>query len=173
MALMLFLAAALGFSDLAAPRVERLRRSPVDAAADLDEAARLLLVAVSSGMPLATALVSVSAGISGPIADQFAEVARRSRLTGMSRGLLDAGPEVAPLAAMLARAHVSGASVTKTLQAFLEARRRVAVFDAIGRARRLGVALVLPLTLLLLPGFGLVVFGPFIAGNLAEFLGGG
>jgi hypothetical protein len=168
-----FLVAALAFLGIAAPGLRLWHRPPVEEASDLDQVARLLLVAVSSGMPLATALRAVSGGLAGPIAYQVAEVARVARLTGMSRGLLDAPPDLQPLAVMLARAHVSGASVAKTLQAFLDARRRVAVFDAIGRGRRLGVVLVLPLTLLLLPGFGLVMFGPFIAGHLGEFLGGG
>jgi pilus assembly protein TadC len=169
MALIGALVAAVLVSGLS-PRFVLRWRGLQQEAWSLDQVARLMLVAVSSGMPLATALRATSNAMSGPVARQMDAVARRALLVGTGRALIDAPPELQPLAAMLARAQVSGASVAGALEAFLEARRRAAVFEAVARARRLGIALVIPLTLLLLPGFGLVLFGPYVAEHLGGFL---
>lgn len=169
MALIGALVAVVLASGLSPRFVLRWRTSPEEGP-NLDQVARLMLVAVSSGMPLATALRAASDATSGPIARQMDAVARRAFLVGTGRALIDAPPELQPLAAMLARAQVSGASVAGALEAFLEARRRAAVFQAVAQARRLGIALIIPLTLLLLPGFGLVLFGPYVAEHLGGFL---
>jgi pilus assembly protein TadC len=93
---------------------------------------------------------------------------RLARIDGLESALLRAPEQLRPLATSLAQAHASGAPIRPSLEAFLDRRRRQRVAEAVARARRLGVVLVAPLALLLLPGFILLMFGPLVADNLVD-----
>lgn len=138
----------------------------------LEDVARLLLVAGSAGLTLGASLLLVAEQVPGDMGSAVRSVTRRARVSGLSRALLDAPAALHPLASMLARAQVSGSSVTATLEVFVERSRRAAVAAAVARAKRAGVLLVIPLSLLLLPGFGLVLFGPYLLRHLEYLLGG-
>lgn len=124
--------------------------------------ARLLLVCVNSGLPLGTALSRVADNVDDRNGE-LDRLVRRAALVGLERALLDVTESsLEPLAFSLAHAQVSGSSLTGVLSAFIERSRRDHLARSIANARRAGVLLVVPLALMLLPGFVLLVFGPFV-----------
>lgn len=66
--------------------------------------------------------------------------------------------------------HRSGTSVTKDLELLVAETRRAQQFDALTRARRLPVKLLLPLVLCVLPAFVLVAIVPLVVSGAAAFV---
>lgn len=157
----ILLAAAIAFGRL--PLRPSIEREPDSTVADL---ARLLIVAVSGGMPLGSALERVAPMLSGPLGERVRDVLRRARRVGLTSALL-AG-DLGPLGAALARANSTGASVIRTLHAHLAAADARRVTDALERARTAPVKLMAPLVCLLLPGFVLLVVGPGLADQFMD-----
>ena len=151
-------------------RIPAVRRRPLSCAIDLDGVARLLLLSTAAGLPLGAALSAVAVAGQGPVLDDVRAIVRMARIDGLEPALLRAPERISPLAASLAHAHTSGAPLRPSLEAFLDRRRRQRVAEAVARARRLGVVLVAPLALLLLPGFVLLVFGPVVVDNLTDLM---
>lgn len=147
-------------------RLPATRRRSRESGVDLDGVVRLLALASSAGLPLGAALVEITRRMSGGVIDDLRSVVRAAKTEGLTQALLRSPESLRLLAPSLAHAHTAGAPVGATLDAFLERRRRHQVAVAVARARRLGVLLVIPLALMLLPGFILLVFGPFVMDNL-------
>lgn len=133
------------------PRLRRRRAVEVDG---VDVAARLLVL-VGAGLPLISALHEVSASAPG-----LDGVVRRSRRVGSVAALAAAQGPMGPLLRRLADAAASGAPPEPAIRAYIDMERRRRHTLAVERARRLPVRLMIPMTLLLLPGFVLMVYGP-------------
>ena len=71
---------------------------------------------------------------------------------------------LASLAAILDRSRELGAPAAESLRAFAQWRDEVAVNSFEAQMRRAPVRMVLPLTLCILPGFGLLALAPFLRG---------
>lgn len=143
----------------------RLRR-PCGAAPDPMELAARLLVLIGAGLPLTTAL-EVAAG-SEP---HLEPLARRARRLGSAAALASAQGEFAPLLRRLAHASASGSPPEPALRAYIEMERRRRQTEAVERARRLPVRLMVPMTLLVLPGFVVLVYGPAFIDLVTSLLG--
>ncbi|HJR93781.1 MAG TPA: type II secretion system F family protein [Acidimicrobiia bacterium] len=144
----------------------RVRRRQVRPSPDVVRLGSVLLVLVGSGMPLITALSVAAEG------DPATEaVVRRSRRLGTAAALAGASGPLAPLLHRLANAAVSGAAPEQAIRAFIDAERRRRHTEAVERARRLPVRLMIPLTLLVLPGFVLMVYGPAFISLTHDLLG--
>jgi tight adherence protein B len=76
-----------------------------------------------------------------------------------------------PLFARLALAQASGAPMTEAVTAFLAEFRAQRRMEAVTRMRRLPVTLMLPLGLLILPGFVVLFAGPIVVRSLADVFG--
>jgi type II secretory pathway component PulF len=125
-----------------------------------------LLVLVGAGLPLVAAL-EAAAG-SEP---EVAELVRRSRRLGTVGALTGAGGPLAPLLRRLADAASSGSPLEPTIRAFIEGERRRRHTRAVERARRLPVQLMIPMTLLVLPGFVVMVYGPAMIDMVLRLVG--
>lgn len=170
MVLMALLVSALLAGSLRWHPVHPRRRRPRHQI-DVLLVARLLTLAISAGHPLGTALQDVRARLPESARPAVDDVLARARSAGLARSLAETTGPLDELAGRLARAHITGASVAPVLDAYValvqDARRARAVEDA----RTIGVKLILPLTLLLLPGFIALVIAPFVLEQLDGLLG--
>jgi len=134
-------------------------------------AALLLAAAVRGGASLWTALerialASVTDGGEGPRPPDL-DVARRRVHLGMSWSeslSRDADPDVAALGLTLRNAEELGVPVADALDRFAAAARSAAAARFEAAARRAPVKMIVPLTTCVLPGFCLLVLGPFLRG---------
>jgi len=152
--------AALALAEVA---IRRPRRSPPS---DPVGVAARLLVLVGAGLPLVAAL-ETAAGFD----PEVAEVVRRSRRLGAPGALAGAGGPLSPLLRRLADAASSGSPLEPTIRAFMDGERRRRHTRAVERARRLPVRLMIPMTLLVLPGFVVMVYGPALIDIVRELVG--
>src|SRR5690606_16180536 len=97
--------------------------------------------------------------VTGEVGAAVRRVVRSARTDGWGPALI-AATELGSLAPALARAHTSGAPLAQTLEAHLTAHTAERVAAALERARTAPVRLMVPLALLLLPGFTALVVGP-------------
>ena len=71
----------------------------------------------------------------------------------------------------LGEAAASGAPLEPAIRAYIDGERRHRHTGAIERARRLPVRLMIPMTLLVLPGFVVMVYGPAVVALVADLIG--
>ncbi len=142
-------------------RSERLagRRAAETEVVDL---ARFLLVGVGAGWSLDESLRRARQQLVTSLGEEVDEVLRGGRVDGLAASLAATEGAGVRLFRMLARSHLGGVPLDRSLSAFVHQavdRRRGELTE---RARRLPVRMVIPLTLLMLPGFVLVVAGPAV-----------
>jgi pilus assembly protein TadC len=133
-------------------------------ALELPIAVEVLASCLSIGASQQLALRAVADGLGGPLADDFSRVA----------GALGVGADVAEawslvpssdlrsLAAVLSRAHVTGAPVAPQLWSLADQHRQQARVVAMDAARTLGVRSTGPLGLCFLPAFVLIAVVPLV-----------
>jgi hypothetical protein len=139
---------------------------------DMATVGRVVLVALTGGLPLPMALELAIPEIGRTIGNEVTTVLRASRLEGMAVALSSSsGSLTRPLFSRLALAQSSGAPMTEAVAAFLAESRAIRRAEAISRMRRLPVTLMLPLGLLILPGFIVLFAGPIILRSLADVFG--
>lgn len=143
----------------------RRRRRP-HPVVDPVEAATVALVLVGAGWPPINAIAGAAAGD-----PEVAAVARRARRLGAAAALASADGPLAPLLRRLADAAVSGAPAQPAIRAYIETEHRRRHVSAVERARRLPVRMMVPMALLVLPGFVLMVYGPALLGLVADLVG--
>lgn len=134
---------------------------------DLADLTRLLAIAAAAGLPLGAALEAAERELEGPLAGATGDVVRAARTRGLTAALL-AAPALGPLGPALARAHAAGAPLAQTLEAHLAAHRTERTAVALERARTAPVRIMVPLALLLLPGFTALVVGPTLLDHLLD-----
>ena len=151
----------------------RLWRRPrgTDISADLVDFVTLLSIAVGAGVSLSTGLELACREVGGVVRAEVEDLLRRSRLRGLAPALLEVDGALGPLAGHLARAQVSGASVATALDAYVTTMRADERSRHAERARTLPVRLIIPVSLLLLPGFVALVLGPVILDQVGGFAG--
>lgn len=135
--------------------------------------ARLLALAVSAGRPLGRAFEDVRSRLSDVDRSVIDDLVVRASQIGLARALVETTGPLADLAERLAKTQVTGAPVAPALDAYISLVHDTRRARAIEEARLIGVKLVLPLTLLLLPGFIALVIAPFVFEQLDGLLGGG
>ena len=72
----------------------------------------------------------------------------------------------------MAGAHSSGSSLVRAVVTHVENLHSQRRMEALSRIRSLSVTLAVPLTLLIVPGFLLVMVGPSVASRVTEMLSG-
>jgi pilus assembly protein TadC len=87
---------------------------------------------------------------------------------GTAAALAGSKGRLADLGRVAAGAAVSGAPIAAAVTAYSRTRRHADHAKALERARRLPVRLLLPLALLILPGFVLLAVGPAVLEGLAR-----
>ena len=163
--------AAAAFLVIAVGRFRRAAKASGVVAAEREacfEASELVALGLAGGLSVAAAH-EIALTHSAPEA--------HSALGRLVASMRDRGARVAmteddgPLAAssqVLAAATFSGAPALPALESYLEVEAHRRHTERVEAARKLPVRLLLPLTLLVLPGFVLLTVGPTVIGSLAR-----
>lgn len=163
-------AAAVGLVCRFLCRIRHRKRPPTSE--DVIAFGRLLVVPLTGGMSLANALTMASREAHPQLRDEVARLLRRSRQDGMAAALAGSGGLLGELFRRVAGAHSSGTSPVRSVLTHVESLHSQVRMESLSRIRSLPVTLAVPLTLLIVPGFLLVLVGPSVVSRLAEMLGG-
>ncbi len=151
----------------------RFRSRPKSAGAEeVISFGRLLVVPLTAGVSLANALVMASGEAHPQLRAEVSRTLRRSRQEGLARALAESVGLLGELFGRMAGAHSSGASLVSAVLTHVENLHSQTRMESLSRIRSLPVTLAVPLTLLIVPGFLLVLVGPPVVSRLAEMLGG-
>lgn len=129
----------------------------------------LLLVELRSGLSVLAALIEVSAAV--PRYQSLRTVSRVARVSGLVAALPYADDRLRPVVAQLARSQRSGASLSGSVRRMLESELASDRSRRIARARTLPVRLMIPVTLLMLPGLILLLYAPSLLGMFEDLTG--
>ncbi len=132
--------------------------------ADVTVLAELTLLGLSAGLTFAAALAAASRHVSSDLAGEVRQVLRRGRATGLTAALEQGAGGAVRLYRMAGRAVATGAPLLPAVAAFVDERRHADHAARLAAARRLPVRLLLPLALLILPGFVVLTAGPALLG---------
>lgn len=118
----------------------------------------LLLVELRSGSSVLAALQSAAARLPGYSA--IRRVARVATVSGLVAAISVSDESLRPVVAQLARSQRSGSSLASTVMAMIEQDLARSRAEKLTRARTLPVRLMIPVTLLMLPGLLLLLYAP-------------
>lgn len=146
------------------------RDGQIERHADSDVAllADLLGLGLTAGLSLRAAIDIAAPQVAAPVQADLAAMCRRIDRSGLAAGLAGTSGRLEGLARVAAGAAVSGAPLAPAVAAFSKVRRHADHATRMERARRLPVRLLLPLALLILPGFVLLAVGPAVLQGLAR-----
>lgn len=131
--------------------------------------ARVVQVSLAGGLPLTAALNLAVGEVGQLVAGELTATLRTARREGMSSALATSdGPLMRPLFGRIALAQASGAPMHEAVSAFLADGRAARRGKALEQVRRLPVALMVPLGLLILPGFVVLFVGPIVLNSLVD-----
>lgn len=184
------LSSAVSFAGMALPiglllpdywLVRRVRRRQSILRRSLPDALDMLVVCTEAGLGLNAAFQRVVAemGVQHPeLSIEFGMMMLQIRAGMESRAALQdlvlrtGMEEIRALVATLLQAMRFGTSIAETLRAYAEEMREKRLQAAEEEAAKVGVKMIIPIALFLLPGFMLIVLGPPLI-NLMKSLGGG
>ncbi len=129
----------------------------------------LLLVELRSGMSVLAALLTVSSAL--PKYDHLRTVARVARVSGLTAALDHADDSLRPVVMQLSRAQRTGASLSGAVRRMLDNDLAADRARRIAKARTLPVRLMIPVTLLMLPGLVLFLYAPSLLGMFEDLTG--
>ncbi len=118
----------------------------------------VLLIELRSGRSVLGALQTVGAAF--PAQAEMTLAARVATISGLSQAALLMTGEMKAVLSQLARAQKSGAALGDTVRSMIEADIAADKASRVARSRSLPVRLLLPITLLLLPGLVLLLYAP-------------
>lgn len=130
----------------------------------------LLLIELRAGVSVLAGLISVSNSL--PEYASLRTVARVARVSGLMSALPFADEELRPVVAQLARAQRSGASLGGSVRRMLDNALASERARRLARARTLPTRLMIPVTLLMLPGLILAMYAPSLLATFEDLTGG-
>lgn len=148
----------------------RLRRRRAPEPPSLSTVLILMLVELRSGVSILAALTGVSRAL--PDDRALRRVARAATLDGLERSVELSDERLYPALAHLARSQRTGASAAETLRRHLEEVITSDRAQRIERARALPVKLMIPVTLLMMPGLILLLYAPGLLRMFSDLTGG-
>jgi len=125
-------------------------------------------LALRAGLTLEGAFREARADLPDAMAAEVGRLLREARRAGLGRALASANGAGERLYRITDRAVRTGAPVGPAVEALAEDLRHEDHARRTADARRLPVRLLLPLALLILPGFVLALVGPALVGSLAR-----
>ena len=161
---MTILLALVGARLLLRPR--RPRAAPVPARLVLI----VILIEIRSGRSVLAALHGAAVRLPGHT--ELTRVARLAAVAGLSASIAAAPRDLRPILSQLARAQRSGASLTGTVHRLIEADLADERAARMARARSLPARLMIPVTLLMLPGLVLLIYAPSLISVFEDLVGG-
>jgi tight adherence protein B len=133
---------------------------------------RVVHIGLAGGLPLSSALELAVSEVGAGAAAELRALLRNARWEGMAAAMTSGGgPLLRPLLARIALAQTSGAPMQDAVGAFLAESRAARRSRAIEKVRRLPVTLMVPLGLLILPGFVVLFAGPIVLNSLVDLVG--
>ena len=129
----------------------------------------LLLVELRSGRSVLAALIEVSRCL--PDYQSLRRVARVALVAGLTESIGYADSSLRPVVTQLDRARRTGASLSRAVRRMLEAELAAERSRRIARARTLPVRLMIPVTLLMLPGMVLLLYAPSLLAMFQDLTG--
>jgi predicted amidohydrolase len=147
-------------------RWARSRHAARQADAEVALLAELTGLGLTAGLPLTSALAAAAEEAGDLLAREVRGVLRRARVEGTAVALGTSEGRAQPLYRLAARAVVTGAPLRPAVAAFADQVRGEERAKRLAAARKLPVRLLLPLSLLILPGFVLLSLGPALIGAL-------
>jgi hypothetical protein len=143
----------------------RLRRGP----SMLRPLLIVLLIELRSGRSVLGALQTAAAVF--PEQRRLVLAARVATISGLTQAVMVESGEIRRVLAQLARAQRSGAALGDTVRSMIEADISAEKTRRVARSRALPVRLMLPITLLLLPGLVLLLYAPSMLRLFEELSG--
>lgn len=130
----------------------------------------LLLIELRSGRSVLASLIAASDTLPDYIG--LRTVARVARVSGLVSALPYADDDLRPVVAQLARAQRSGASLGGSVRRMLDNHLSSERARKLARARTLPTRLMIPVTLLMLPGLVLALYAPSLLATFEDLTGG-
>lgn len=150
-------------------RLRSRREERTALSADVGLLTELVGLGISAGLSLSQSLAAAHPHVHPGLAAEVRRILRTSARGGLAAALFEGDGDGRPLYQVCARAVVTGAPLGPALDALAReqlAEERTARLEA---ARRLPVRLMVPLALLILPGFVLLTVGPAVLAALNRF----
>lgn len=138
------------------------------ASADVALIAELAALGVSAGMTFTTALEHAAQELGDEAGNELRLLVRRLRTGGIAEVLESHEGDLSALALLVARAQLTGAPVLRAIESFVDSRHDEERSARLAAVRRLPVVLALPLTLLILPGFVMLVTAPAVVTTVQQ-----
>ncbi len=163
------LGVALAAGLAAAVRALRARKEArLATEGDLTVLAELTHLGLVAGLAFGAALQAAAAEAGPELRREVAVVLARARVAGQAPAFAAAQGRTAPLCRLAARALVTGAPLGESLASFVAAARDRDRARRLAATQRLPVRLLVPLTLLILPGFVVLTAGPALLDGLGR-----
>ena len=166
-----WLAIGLALPDVAGRYRKASSRRREKSRAEFDPliVARVIQVGLAGGLPLTAALNLAVGEVGQLVAGELTATLRIARREGMSSAMATTNASyLRPLFSRIALARASGAPMHEAVSAYLTDGRAARRGKALEKVRRLPVALMVPLGLLILPGFVVLFVGPIVLNSLLD-----
>lgn len=129
---------------------------------ELAEICDLAAICLTGGLNIDTSLrIAVAAG-AGPIAGDIEKVLAIARIDGLGEAMATAHGGGARLYQTVSRAAAAGGPMLQSVRTLADELWEEHAAAAVEKARKLPVGMLLPLTLLILPGFLLLAIAPAV-----------
>lgn len=130
--------------------------------------ADLVSLGLTAGLSLRAAVAAARAHVDGRLRREVDDLVTAMDRIGVASALAAVDGLLSDFGRVAAGAAASGAPVAAAVAAFAATRRQVDHAERVAAARRLPVRLLLPLALLILPGFVVLAVGPALLQALAR-----
>ena len=152
-------AAMMGRQRLVDRRLEAKRADD-----DVTLLAELVQLGLAAGLTFPAALDGAAEEVDVVLRAEVRQALRRARAGGLEPILADDGGRARPFFAMAAQAGVTGAPLLPAVDAFVQEQMQEERTRRQAAARRLPVRLLVPVALLILPGFVVLTVAPALLG---------
>lgn len=133
---------------------------------------RVVQVGLTGGLPLTAGLALAVGEVGQLVAAELTATLRTARREGMASAMAGhTGPLLRPLFGRIALAQATGAPMQEAVASYLADGRAARRGRALEQVRRLPVTLMVPLGLLILPGFVVLFVGPIVLNSLMNLAG--
>ena len=129
----------------------------------------LLLVELRSGSSVLASLQSVASRL--PEYENLRRVSRVATVSGLVSSIPECDDSLRPIVAQMARAQRSGAQLSSAVHRLLDQELARYRASRLARARALPVRLMIPVTLLMLPGLVLLLYVPDLFRTFDQLMG--
>lgn len=147
-------------------RLKRRRVSTRQAAADVARLGELVGLGLTAGLSLHAALANAGQYVGSELQAEVDGVLRGARRSGLAATLSETQGAGQDLYRVTARAVSTGAPLGPAVDSFVHERLGTERAEWLAQARRLPVRLMVPLALLILPGFVLMTLAPALSSTL-------